>query len=88
MRLRGQGITRFQDLKIATIEPNGLLGYELKEDAKPVTVGELKKILNSYGLQQQDSNQKSTESKNQDNQQDIFTEINSSKDQGHADYLQ
>ncbi len=87
MRLRGKGITRFQDLKVATIEPNGLLGYELKEDAKPVTVGELKKILNSYGLQQQDSNQKGNES-SATNQQNIFTEINSSKDQNHADYLQ
>jgi uncharacterized membrane protein YcaP (DUF421 family) len=40
MRMRNQGISKIEDLKTATIEPNGQLGYELKEDAKPLTVGE------------------------------------------------
>lgn len=48
MRMRTKGITRIEDIKIATIEPNGQLGYELKDDAKPLTVGEFKKILNNY----------------------------------------
>jgi len=29
------------------IEPNGQLGYELKEDAKPLTIGEFKKMMNA-----------------------------------------
>ena len=48
MRLRNKGITKLEDVKYATIEPNGQLGYELKDDAKPLTVGEFKKILNDY----------------------------------------
>ncbi|MDZ5473799.1 DUF421 domain-containing protein [Bacillus sp. 31A1R] len=45
MRLRQQGITRFEDVKIATLEPNGQLGYELTREAKPVTIGDLEKML-------------------------------------------
>ncbi|MGG3466121.1 YetF domain-containing protein [Neobacillus pocheonensis] len=43
MRMRNEGLTKIEDIKYGTIEPNGLLGYELKDEAKPVTVGELKK---------------------------------------------
>jgi uncharacterized membrane protein YcaP (DUF421 family) len=39
MRLRNKGITKLEDVKFATIEPNGQLGYELEGDAKPLTVG-------------------------------------------------
>lgn len=48
MRLRNQGISNIEDVKTATIEPNGLLGYELQEDAKPLTKGEFKKLMNAY----------------------------------------
>lgn len=48
MRLRNQGISNIDDIKTATIEPNGQLGFELKEDAKPLTVGEFKKLMNNY----------------------------------------
>lgn len=48
MRLRNQGISHIEDVKTATIEPNGLLGYELQEDAKPLTIGEFKKLMNAY----------------------------------------
>ncbi|CAG7625326.1 DUF421 domain-containing protein [Paenibacillus allorhizosphaerae] len=44
-RLRENGITSFSDVKHATIEMNGQLGYELMNHAKPVTVGELEKLL-------------------------------------------
>ncbi|UNT53582.1 hypothetical protein [Lysinibacillus capsici] len=30
------------------LEKNGQLGFELKEDAKPLTVGEFKKLMNNY----------------------------------------
>jgi len=57
MRLRQQGITRFEDVKIATLEPNGQLGYELTREAKPVTIGDLEKMLPQLivQLQQQQS---------------------------------
>ncbi|WP_420490637.1 DUF421 domain-containing protein [Neobacillus drentensis] len=48
MRMRNAGITKMEDIKYATIEPNGLLGYELKDDAKPLTVGEFKKLMDTY----------------------------------------
>lgn len=45
MRLRLQGISNVSDVKTATLERNGQLGYELMKDAKPVTVGDLKEML-------------------------------------------
>lgn len=48
MRLRQHAIGSFQDVKIATIEPNGELGYELMRHAKPVTIGELEHLLSKY----------------------------------------
>ncbi|WP_245669664.1 DUF421 domain-containing protein [Desulfuribacillus alkaliarsenatis] len=44
-QLRQQGITRVSDVKIGTIEPNGQFGYELMPDAKPLTVGEFKRLM-------------------------------------------
>lgn len=37
MQLRENSISKISDVKWATLEPNGQLGYELKEDAQPVT---------------------------------------------------
>ncbi|MBG9588935.1 DUF421 domain-containing protein [Cytobacillus firmus] len=45
MRLRTNGITKISDVKMATLEPNGQLGYELMDDAKPLTVGEFKRLM-------------------------------------------
>lgn len=45
MRLRQQGIAKISDVKTATLEANGQLGYELMRHAKPVTIGELEKII-------------------------------------------
>ncbi|MFD2706700.1 DUF421 domain-containing protein [Salibacterium lacus] len=45
MRLRQQGISSIADVKTATLEPNGQLGYELVEDAKPLTVGQFKEMM-------------------------------------------
>ncbi|WP_342719399.1 YetF domain-containing protein [Bacillus paramycoides] len=52
MRLRNKGISKIEDVKTATLEPNGQLGYELKEDAKPLTVGDLKKLIQPQFLNQ------------------------------------
>ena len=45
MRLRTIGIARISDVKMATLEPNGQMGYELMDDAKPLTVGEFQNLM-------------------------------------------
>lgn len=37
MMLRQNSVSKISDVKWATLEPNGQLGYELKQDAQPVT---------------------------------------------------
>lgn len=44
-RLRMAGINGIQDVQIGTIENNGEFGYKLMSHAKPVTIGDLEKIL-------------------------------------------
>lgn len=83
MRIRNEGITKMEDIKYATIEPNGLLGYELIDEAKPVTVGELKKILDHYFSKESASFPTSKKE-----QQSIFTEINEPNTKDHPNYLQ
>lgn len=46
MRLRQQGITNAADLKTATLEPNGMIGYEWMPKKKPATVEDLELLLN------------------------------------------
>ncbi|AIQ49264.1 membrane protein [Paenibacillus sp. FSL R7-0273] len=48
MNLREQGISRLSDVKTATIEPNGMLGYELQDAAKPVTLIQVEALLAKY----------------------------------------
>lgn len=55
MQLRLNGISNISDVKNATIEANGQLGYELKPDARPLTVGEFKKLLGAMVQSQNQS---------------------------------
>jgi uncharacterized membrane protein YcaP (DUF421 family) len=86
MRMRNQGISKIEDVKMATIEPNGLLGYELNDNAKPLTVGEFKKHLDLYFplLQNVDQNRMQKPSTEKEN---IFEEINNLRPQDHPNYL-
>lgn len=87
-RMRQQGIAAFEDIKIATLEPNGQFGYELKEDAKPLTVGEFKKWMGLLLAERTVSVQPpSSLPNNEQTKQDLFAELTSSKPQGHK-YLQ
>jgi uncharacterized membrane protein YcaP (DUF421 family) len=87
-RMRQQGIAAFADIKIATLEPNGQFGYELKEDAKPLTVGEFKKWMGLLLAERTASVQPpSSLPNNEQTKQDLFAELTSSKPQGHK-YLQ
>ncbi|WP_044797502.1 DUF421 domain-containing protein [Bacillus cereus] len=85
MRLRNKGISKIEDVKTATLEPNGQLGYELKEDAKPLTVGDLKKLIQPQFLNQNmmSNNLKDLQEKN--NNSNIFQEINAHSHQEHHD---
>ncbi|MEQ3564155.1 DUF421 domain-containing protein [Bacillus thuringiensis] len=74
MRLRNQGISKIADVKTATLEPNGQLGYELKDEAKPLTVRDFHKIMQSYNQSLDDVHNEQRESNN------IFQEVkNTSK---------
>ncbi|MGV2940188.1 DUF421 domain-containing protein [Mesobacillus sp. LC4] len=84
MRLRNKGITKLEDVKYATIEPNGQLGYELMDDAKPLTIGEFKKALNDYLPAMLMKMEDKAESANPD----IFKELNKSNPQDNPKYLQ
>lgn len=53
MQLRTQGISKISDVKTATLEPNGQLGYELMPDKQPLTVGQFKQMLGHLSLQQE-----------------------------------
>jgi uncharacterized membrane protein YcaP (DUF421 family) len=44
-RLRMAGINRIEDVKRGTIENNGEFGYELMPHARPVTMGDLEKLI-------------------------------------------
>lgn len=53
VRLRQKGIKKITDVKTATLEPNGQIGYELFYDAQPLTIGEFKKMMNFLNPQVQ-----------------------------------
>lgn len=48
MRIRQEGLGDIQDFKYVLLEPNGQIGYELIDEAKNVTVRDLKKMLNEF----------------------------------------
>jgi len=72
-KLRAAGISKLSDVKTATIEMSGELGYELMRHAKPVTIGELEKILTTAGLLHKKQNAGPTDS-------NLFREV---KQEGH-----
>lgn len=45
VRLRQKGVANIEDVKVATVESNGQLGYQLYRHAQPLTVGEFEKAL-------------------------------------------
>lgn len=72
VRLRQNGVAHIKDVKHATIEPNGQIGYELMPHAKPITMGDLEKFLSDQSHQ---SNQ------SQQSNDTLFTEV---KNMGHS----
>lgn len=83
MKLRQAGIQRFEDVKTATIESNGQLGYELTEEAQPVTFKQLKELLDMY-FSQQGSIEGSNGHKQTEKQITLFSEVRNNTEQHHA----
>lgn len=81
-RLRQSGISSIEDIKHATIEVSGQLGYELKENKKPITkedfnllMSEISQLKKSLGI-----NKDLQSNENQGN--NIFDEIKTKKFEG------
>ncbi|MRH45159.1 DUF421 domain-containing protein [Aquibacillus halophilus] len=87
MFVREKGISKISDVKTATLEPKGKLGYELKEDARPVTIGDLKKMIHPSMLNPSQLPLYPNNDQQQSNDQ-IFDEIKSNHKSEHPDYLQ
>lgn len=84
MKLRQNSVSKISDVKWATLEPNGQLGFELKQDVQPVTkkdLEELKQIMiNLIVSKTQDIHINQILNKPNNNndvkiQENIFTEI-------------
>lgn len=58
MQLRQSNISSIADVKIGTIEPNGQFGYELVDDAKPLTIREFKHLMGTMLTPPQGESQK------------------------------
>lgn len=79
-RLRQVGITSIEDVKYATIEISGQLGYELKDHKKPLTRGEFISIMGEITkIDQAKINKKLS----QGNENNIFEEIDKNKFEGN-----
>ncbi|MCM3781557.1 DUF421 domain-containing protein [Neobacillus mesonae] len=74
MKLRLKGISKISDVKTATIEPNGQLGYELQDWAKPVTAAQIENLLSKYfyGVE---SGSEVTKSNSENQETNLFNEI-------------
>jgi uncharacterized membrane protein YcaP (DUF421 family) len=84
MRLRQKGVNKISDIKTLTIEINGEIGYELKDDAKPLTLKDLNQVLNQLGYKTPNLNNTTTplqpsanksQTSNPDNSNNIFDEV-------------
>jgi len=82
MRIRTKGISNINDIQTATIEPNGQLGYELKEEAKPLTISDFKKLM-AIIEEKNKSNQSNTQYNNEYKNPNIFQELKGRNNQKH-----
>ncbi|SNZ15661.1 Uncharacterized membrane protein YcaP, DUF421 family [Terribacillus aidingensis] len=87
MRLRQQGIASIQDLKWATVEPSGQLGYMLKENKQPATkedITALHQLLKEAVTSEQ---VESDLTKGQPSASNLFSEIEGSHQPEHPQLL-
>lgn len=82
-RLRQTGISSINDVKYATIEVSGQIGYELKDDKKPLTKEDFKTLITEISEMKKivEFNIKPQNKKNERN--NIFQEIDNKKFEGN-----
>ncbi|GAC42131.1 DUF421 domain-containing protein [Paenibacillus popilliae] len=74
-KLRATGIASISDIKWATLEISGHMGYELMRHAKPVTIGEMEKMLAQL---------EGKPGKQKQQKENLFTEV---VEQGHRELI-
>jgi len=81
-RLRQAGISSIDDVKYATIEVSGQLGYELKDNKKPLTKEDFMTLMSEIEqLKSIIKNNTKSQNKN-NNKNNIFEEIHNKKFEG------
>ncbi|KUP08840.1 hypothetical protein Q75_02075 [Bacillus coahuilensis p1.1.43] len=75
MKLRQQSINKLQDVKYATLEPNGQVGVELQYDAMPATKKEIQELMSEIQHLKTSLNIMSMAQDIPTNQGDIFEEV-------------
>lgn len=84
-RLRQAGVSSIDDVKYATIEVSGQLGYELKDNKKPLTRDDLMPLMTEIvQIKNMISGNNTTQGNNSNNNSNnIFTEIISDRFEGN-----
>ncbi|MDF2615153.1 MAG: putative rane protein [Clostridia bacterium] len=82
-RLRQAGISAIEDVKYATIEVSGQLGYELKDNKKPLTKGDFIELMAEIAQVKQVIERTTKTQGNQNQKSNIFQEINTKEFEGN-----
>jgi uncharacterized membrane protein YcaP (DUF421 family) len=84
-RLRQVGVSSIEDVQYATIEVSGELGYELKENKKPISKEDFDKLMTeiSHIKEAMGLNMKTQVNQNQNQKNDIFEELSNKKFEGN-----
>ena len=82
-RLRQAGISSIEDVKYATIEVSGQLGYELKDNKKPLTQEDFMKLMSEISQIKAMFGGNTDIKSNQNQNNNIFEEINSKRYEGN-----
>lgn len=82
-RLRQAGISSIEDVKYATIEVSGQLGYELIDSKKPLTQGDMVRIMNEISQMKAMLDNNAKPKPNQKLKNNIFEELKNEKFEGN-----
>lgn len=79
-RLRQNGVSSIKDVKVATIEVSGQIGYELKDDKKPLTKEDFITIMSE--LSQRNQLMAGYQKTQKSNSDSIFREVTEKDNEG------
>ncbi len=82
-RLRQSGISSITDVQYATIEVSGQLGYELKEEKKPLAKEDIELLLSEINNLKHAIRKNRKKQENNNKKKDIFEEIKTKKHEGN-----